>query len=305
MALLRKPEVFVYKDTVSAETEAKELKELAGQAKGDLKAEINKQIYLLEKGIMGEDEILFQLKYSGMDLIVFRDANLSYEDLTAQIDYYVVAPKCRYIIECKNLYGNITINRKGDFIRSYEYNGKTVKEGIESPLSQNERHRVVLKNKLVEANGAIRGKIVAKYFDDNYKSIVVMANKKTILDDRYAPKDIRDNVIRADQLVATIKKIEKSSDNYVRSAKEMMKVADSFNELLNESNNTFIEKYKELVNQQAEDASKKVDTTDNSGANDNICPRCGAQLVLRNGKRGEFYGCSSFPKCRFTKDLTD
>ena len=33
----------------------------------------------------------------------------------------------------------------------------------------------------------------------------------------------------------------------------------------------------------------------------NICPRCGGQLVLRNGKYGSFYGCSNYPKCKFTK----
>ena len=33
----------------------------------------------------------------------------------------------------------------------------------------------------------------------------------------------------------------------------------------------------------------------------NICPRCGKQLVKRNGAKGEFYGCSGYPKCRFTK----
>lgn len=36
-----------------------------------------------------------------------------------------------------------------------------------------------------------------------------------------------------------------------------------------------------------------------------ICPRCGNKLVVRNGKRGRFYGCSSFPKCRFTKSYTE
>ncbi|MCB9812229.1 restriction endonuclease [Candidatus Nomurabacteria bacterium] len=34
-----------------------------------------------------------------------------------------------------------------------------------------------------------------------------------------------------------------------------------------------------------------------------ICPRCGHELVVRNGKRGKFWGCSSFLQCRFTKDL--
>lgn len=34
-----------------------------------------------------------------------------------------------------------------------------------------------------------------------------------------------------------------------------------------------------------------------------ICPDCGGILTPRNGKRGKFFGCSNFPKCRFTKDL--
>lgn len=39
-----------------------------------------------------------------------------------------------------------------------------------------------------------------------------------------------------------------------------------------------------------------------------ICPRCGSQLVLRQAKKGKnagnsFYGCSSFPKCRYVKEI--
>lgn len=33
----------------------------------------------------------------------------------------------------------------------------------------------------------------------------------------------------------------------------------------------------------------------------NICPNCGGKIVLKNGKYGEFYGCSNFPKCKFIK----
>ncbi|WP_278680442.1 topoisomerase DNA-binding C4 zinc finger domain-containing protein [Leyella stercorea] len=31
-----------------------------------------------------------------------------------------------------------------------------------------------------------------------------------------------------------------------------------------------------------------------------ICPECGGKLVIRNGKFGPFYGCSNYPKCKFT-----
>ena len=31
-----------------------------------------------------------------------------------------------------------------------------------------------------------------------------------------------------------------------------------------------------------------------------LCPRCGGELVLRNGKYGQFYGCSNYPRCKYT-----
>lgn len=34
-----------------------------------------------------------------------------------------------------------------------------------------------------------------------------------------------------------------------------------------------------------------------------LCPRCGGELKKRNGRFGEFYGCSNFPNCRFTKNI--
>ena len=43
-------------------------------------------------------------------------------------------------------------------------------------------------------------------------------------------------------------------------------------------------------------AAREVNASINSG----ICPKCGGRLVERNGKYGTFYGCSNYPKCRFT-----
>jgi len=31
-----------------------------------------------------------------------------------------------------------------------------------------------------------------------------------------------------------------------------------------------------------------------------VCPRCGGNLIQRTGKFGVFYGCSNYPKCRYT-----
>lgn len=32
-----------------------------------------------------------------------------------------------------------------------------------------------------------------------------------------------------------------------------------------------------------------------------ICPKCGGNLITRNGKYGEFIGCSNYPKCKYIK----
>lgn len=34
-----------------------------------------------------------------------------------------------------------------------------------------------------------------------------------------------------------------------------------------------------------------------------ICPECGSLLKKRKGKFGDFYGCSSYPQCRFTRPV--
>ena len=34
-----------------------------------------------------------------------------------------------------------------------------------------------------------------------------------------------------------------------------------------------------------------------------LCPKCGAQVVIRNGPHGSFYGCSRYPNCRLTASL--
>ena len=42
--------------------------------------------------------------------------------------------------------------------------------------------------------------------------------------------------------------------------------------------------------------ARKVNATINAG----ICPKCGGRLIECRGKYGTFYGCSNYPKCKFT-----
>ena len=52
-----------------------------------------------------------------------------------------------------------------------------------------------------------------------------------------------------------------------------------------------------------EDADSVVRRTSASGATaSGECPACGSRLVARSGRFGNFIGCSSFPRCRYTQD---
>jgi ssDNA-binding Zn-finger/Zn-ribbon topoisomerase 1 len=35
------------------------------------------------------------------------------------------------------------------------------------------------------------------------------------------------------------------------------------------------------------------------------CPRCNSPMVLRHGKCGRFYGCSRYPECRGTREVSE
>lgn len=41
----------------------------------------------------------------------------------------------------------------------------------------------------------------------------------------------------------------------------------------------------------------------NGGSQSPSCPECGSMLVRRKGRFGEFWGCSSFPRCRHTQKV--
>lgn len=38
-------------------------------------------------------------------------------------------------------------------------------------------------------------------------------------------------------------------------------------------------------------------------SNNERCPRCNNELVVRTGKNGQFLGCSNYPNCKYTKNI--
>ena len=188
--------------------------------------EIDKDIKLLEYGIAGEKEIAFELKNANIGMYVLHDVTFEYDGNKAQIDYLLITRGYCYLIECKNLYGNITVDNNGQFYREYEYKGKKIKEAMYSPYTQAVRHQDMLKKVWVDSHSKLDNFIYGKYIGkDFYRPIVVLSNSKSFLNTRYAPKEIRDNVIRADQLVSYIQKDIDNMDSAELCGEKMLKQA--------------------------------------------------------------------------------
>ena len=213
--------------------------------------DIKQALYIVKKGLEGEKEIAYQLKKSNLGLYVLHDINLEYEDMKAQIDYVVISKAYTYFIECKNLYGNINVNENGDFIRTYLYNGKQYKKGIYSPLRQVEAQRDVYKkiwNNSLSSNkffNSVRRAIAGPHFEEYRKVLVVAANHDTILNTRFAPKNVRNKVIRSDALVSRLKQdIENSDKTMWSSQKDMEEAAKFFMSINVDKDNNYYEYYK-------------------------------------------------------------
>ena len=241
------------KDTRDATNVIAQLEALLPQASGDVKEEIQKQIKVTTYGEMGENNVAFELKNSGIDMYILRDIYLEHDDLSAQIDYLVITRKHVYIIECKNLIGNIEIDNMGNFIRSYEYGNRKIKEGFYSPITQNERHLLVIKNLRGERHtNFLAKKRFENSFANTYKYIVVLANPKTILNAKYAKKEVKQKVIRLDQLIAHIKAIDEAEKDYSFKTDEMMAAAQFFLDANKEKNTDYLKKFKIEVSENAD-----------------------------------------------------
>lgn len=200
------------KETSDVDTYIKKLQELLLKAEGENINVIQKQLNIANAGKYGESNIAFELKNSGMDMYILHDIYLEYGGLFAQIDYLVITRKHIYIIECKNLIGNIEVDHTGAFIRKYEFSGKDIIECIYSPITQNERHLQVLKEVRKNSKKNFISKMMfEKNFENVHQSVVVLANPKTCLDVKYAPEEIKQQVIRADQLITYIRKKDAES----------------------------------------------------------------------------------------------
>ncbi|MBQ8950983.1 MAG: NERD domain-containing protein [Eubacterium sp.] len=301
MSLFNNSEVIILKESSDAKQYLEKLQSIRMTVMDNSRVadKIDKEIAIAEAGIYGEESILFELKNSGMNLVVIHDLYIETEDgRSAQIDYFVITPYMNVIIECKNLFGNLEINNMGEFIRTIEYKGRKYKEGIYSPITQNERHKEVYKDCRKKDKNFASKLLFEKNFDRYNKFIVVLANPKTVVNDRFAKKEVKEQVIRCDQLVAYLKNLK--SD--VKSSKmEMLELGEKILAMNIETRKDYLKKYEDLVSEIK--LNKTINESDNL-----VCPKCGSKLVLRTARKGansgnQFYGCSAFPNCRFIKNV--
>ena len=245
------------KETSDTDAYISKLQELLVKVTGENAKLIEKQISIAKSGRYGESNIAFELKNSGMDMYILHDIYLEFQELAAQIDYLVITRKHIYIIECKNLIGNIEIDNTGAFIRKYEISGRYIKEGIYSPVTQNQRHLQVLKGVRGSSKGNFITKLLfEKNFQNIYQSVVVLANPKTYLDSRFAPKEVKQQVIRADQLISYIKKKDDAVKDEM-SNESMLELAQFYLQQNNPMRSDYARKYEKLVQDISEQTVEK------------------------------------------------
>lgn len=241
---LRFKDTVFFKETSDLEDKYNALKKLNEEYPNN--EELLSELFIVKKGLDGENEIAYQLKKANIGMYVLRDIKVKHEDLTAQIDYVIITPVFTYYVECKNLVGNITVTEKGDFIREFTINGKKIKKGMYSPLRQVEAQREVMR-KIWESNVSVLKKLFASKNHDYYRRVlVVAANQDTILNTNKAPKDIKYKVLRADALVRQIEYdlAHRNSDEILETQKGMEKIAQNYLNISVNDNINYYEYYK-------------------------------------------------------------
>jgi hypothetical protein len=193
---------------------------------------------------------------------------------TSQLDLVLIGNKGVYVVEVKTftdakIYGD---TKKSKW---YYYNhGK--KYEIYSPLKQNQKHVEYIKTFLKD------------FGDVPVFSIITM-----MCEDFKISGERDDYTIICNSLPAMERGIYKIADNkpYVFDDTKKQEIFDYI------KNNQHIGKEARAEHKQNVIAYKeKLEKIENQ----KICPYCKAELILRNGKNGKFYGCKNFPKCRYT-----
>lgn len=202
----------------------------------DQKEIVLKELNFVNIGLQGESKVAYELKnIYDIPGYVFHDICLKYNDITAQMDFVVITPRFICVIEAKKLNGNISIDKEGNFIRSFtDAKGNVYKkEGMDSPVMQNKKHCDLLKNLLVS------NKVVK---DLPVLSLICHSNSKTLIKKAYAPKEIQEIVIKTDLISNTLNASYKMYANFEMKRKQLENVVSFISENIVEREIDYVNK---------------------------------------------------------------
>lgn len=196
---------------------------------------------------------------------------------TSQIDLLMIGAKGLYIIEVK-MFAKAKIYGDGNCFKWYYYShGK--KYEIYSPLKQNKKHIEYLKNFLKDFGDVPCFSIITIICDDFKVTNINQSDTiDTVVCNSLPAMKRAMRLIGKDRPDIFDKAKRRAIFDYIESNQHKGKEAR-----LQHKQNVIA--YKENLERIK---GKKT------------CPYCKMPLVLRNGKYGEFYGCSNYPKCNYT-----
>ncbi len=221
------------------------------------------------KGIIGESSVRYKLgKLDPKEYTVLHDVMIQRPDgKTAQIDHLVVSNYGVFVIETKNYTGWIMGSEKSEYWTQVIYKRK---EKLYNPIRQNYGHIKALEG----------------FLEDETIPFISIIAFSTRADLKLEPMSAE--VVYTTRLLSTIQKYK----TIVLSEEKRLNIHKS---LSTKTVHTRQERKKHVADIKVN--LKEKEALVSSG----ICPRCSGKLVERRGKNGAFIGCSSYPKCRFTK----
>lgn len=201
------------------------------------------------------------------------------EGYTSQIDLVLVGNRGVYVVEVKS-FTDARIYGDTNKSKWYYYNhGK--KYEIYSPLRQNKKHVEYL-----------------KAFLKDFGNVPIFSIITMICQDFKISGEFPANTIICNSLPAMERGIYKIAENKPE-VFDNTKKQEIFEYI---KNNQHIGKEARAEHKQNIIAYKEsLEEIKKS----KICPYCKSELVLRNGKNGKFYGCKSYPKCRYTRSFEE
>ncbi|ELV8773037.1 TPA: NERD domain-containing protein [Vibrio harveyi] len=224
------------------------------------------------KGVFGEflvNRLLSKLPESDYTLI--KDVTLPTSDGTTQVDHIVVSKYGIFVVETKNMKGWIfgSARQKQWTQKIYRHSSK-----FQNPLHQNYKHIKALETLLGCS-------------EEHLHSVIVFIGDSTF------KTEMPPNVTYARGSIRYIQQF----NQVVFSDRDYARLTESINQIKLKRGIITDLKHRKHVK---EVVASKVSS--------NECPRCGSEMVLRETMRGEnigkqFWGCSTFPKCRAVKQF--